>query len=155
MQDGPHTSMLQLTTAPAAPNPQPEPVDDLEQDHEPVPPSQRAPLTSWHRNKSTGTTPPTKTDQVSRPRSLLVLRPISKTSIREIPKSAFADLIGSTTPQAFHSEIASHKYDAAGNCLHITVYDDQHAARILATTQITLKGRCASKNRGFRGIFQF
>lgn len=135
--------MLQLRPTSAEAGQQPEPVDEMEHDQEPGTPSQPA---SWHRNKSTGTAPITKTDRVSRPRSLLVLRPLSKTSIREIPKSAFANLIGTTAPQAFHSEIASHKYDAAANCLYITVYDNEHAARILATTQITVKqnGKCIS-----------
>lgn len=118
----------------------------MEHDQGPGLPSQQASWTFWHRNKSTGTTLATKTDRVSRPRSLLVLRPLSKINIREVPKSAFANLIGTTAPQAFHAEIASHKYDAAGNCIYITVYDDEHASRILTTTQLTIKqnGKCTS-----------
>lgn len=133
VQTGSSSRPLDLTGRPPVP-----PDQDTQMDHD-----QRAedsgdsdPGPVWQRNQTSAIATITKTDRVSRPRLLLTLRPLTKISIKDIPKGSFAHLIGITAPQTYLSEIASHKYDVAGNCIHITVYDKEHAQRIVQTTSI-------------------
>lgn len=90
---------------------------------------------TWQRS-SAAQRPINQTDRVSRPRFLLVLRPLCKFSINNIPKHALAHLIGNTAPQSYLAELASHRYDTLGNCLHITTYDETHMQRLLTVTQL-------------------
>lgn len=91
---------------------------------------------TWKRSSAAQQPPINQTDRVSRPRYLLVLRPLSKFKINNIPKQALAHLIGNTAPQPYLAELASHRYDTLGNCLHITTYDETHKERLLAVTQL-------------------
>lgn len=92
----------------------------------------------WTRPTASTSTRVNQTDRVSRPRSLLVLRPLNKFNINHIPKQTLAHLIGSTAPQPFLAELATHRYDTLGNCLHITVYDESHAQRLLLVSQLQI-----------------
>lgn len=95
----------------------------------------RCTSTTWKRSFA-AQRPINQTDRVSRPRFVLVLRPLSKFSINNIPQHALAHLIGNTAPPSYLAELASHRYDTIGNCLHITTYDETHMQRLLTVTQI-------------------
>lgn len=88
-------------------------------------------MQAWTRRKPAKQSVITRLDRVSRPRELLLLRPLSKISIRDIPKNALASLIGGTAPTPELAELSTHRYDLAGNSVQITVYDKEHAARLL------------------------
>lgn len=89
-------------------------------------------IPAWTRRKPAKQSVITRLDRVSRPRELLLLRPLSKTSIRDIPKNALAALIGGTAPTLELAELSTHRYDLAGNSIQITLYDKEHAARLLS-----------------------
>lgn len=95
------------------------------------------PWTPWQRRRPTRKTAITRLDRVSRPRSLLLLRPLTKISVRDIPKTALATLIGTTAPSEEHAELSTHRYDVAGNCIQITVYDVEHATRLSNATRLS------------------
>lgn len=97
------------------------------------------PHPTWQRAPPNTANAISRTDRVSRPRLTLALRPLTRFSVRDIPKCAFAHLIGINAPQTFLAEIASHKYDLAGNCALITVYDQEHARRISQTTSMQIR----------------
>lgn len=89
-------------------------------------------IPAWTRRKPAKQSVITRLDRVSRPRELLLLRPLSKTSIRDIPKNALAALIRGTAPTLELAELSTHRYDLAGNSIQITLYDKEHAARLLS-----------------------
>lgn len=78
----------------------------------------------------------TRSDRVSRSRYHLVLRPLIKYNVNDIPKHTFAHLIGATAPQSFLAELASHKYDTTGNCIYINVYDETHVSRLTQVASV-------------------
>lgn len=94
------------------------------------------PWTRWQRRRPTRKTAITRLDRVSRPRSLLLLRPLAKVSVRDIPKTALATLIGTTAPSEDHAELSTHRYDIAGNCIQISVYDIEHATRLCNASRL-------------------
>lgn len=146
------------TTPQTAPDLQTDVVSPMEEDAEVLPvtspqrnqtqtDSQETPLMTsqqvaqpdqrWNRQQIRPQDQVTRTDRVSRPRFQLVLRPLAKCSINHIPKHTFAHLIGTTAPQSYLAELASHRSDTAGNCIYITVYDDAHMSRLLTVTSIS------------------
>lgn len=90
----------------------------------------------WTRKKANWKTDVNRIDRVSRPRALLSLRPLKKFSIHAIPKNTLANLIGTLAPSAEMAELATYRYDKSGNCVQITVYDQEHANRILGATSL-------------------
>lgn len=84
---------------------------------------------AWTRRKPTKQSVITRLDRVSRPRELLLLRPLSKISVRDIPKNALAALIGGAAPTSEFAELSTHRYDLAGNSIQISLYDKGYACR--------------------------
>lgn len=95
------------------------------------------PWRMWTRTKPNRKTAITRLDRVSRPRALFLMRPLTKISVRAIPKNALANLLGTLAPTPEMAELATHRYDIAGNCIQITLYDQEHANRLLATTSLS------------------
>lgn len=87
----------------------------------------------WHRILVT------KTERVSRTRFSLQLRPLVKMKVRDIPRQAIANAIGSSSPSAELAEMAAIRYDDAANSAHITLYDAEHAARLSQTDHLTCR----------------
>lgn len=93
----------------------------------------------WHRTLPTKKNKVTKTERVSRTRFSLQLRPLVKMKIRDIPRRAIANAIGSNSPNAELAEMAAIKYDDAANSANITLYDAEHAARLARTDHLTYR----------------
>lgn len=123
---------------------QDEPVSPMEEDTSTQPPAshpeiqtpqmnpQLAPMNfQWNRPAMRDQDQVTRSDRVSRSRYQLVLRPLIKYNVNDIPKHTFAHIIGASAPQSYLAELASHKYDTTGNCIYINVYDETHASRLV------------------------
>lgn len=91
----------------------------------------------WTRSKPNRKTAITRLDRVSRPRALFLMRPLTKIGVRAIPKSVLANLLGTLAPTPEMAELATHRYDIAGNCIQITLYDQEPANRLVATTSLS------------------
>ncbi|KAH7979018.1 hypothetical protein HPB49_007781 [Dermacentor silvarum] len=84
-------------------------------------------------------------ERVSRPRYTVLIRPLNKVHVTDIPKQALTDAIEQSAPSAFIAEMAILRFDTTSNCIRITVRDEGHfrklctLSRLLATVNGNLR----------------
>lgn len=95
--------------------------------------------TDWQRKRPSKKNKTSQLDRVSRTRFTLLLRPLQKIQVSDIPKAALATAVGLSAPTEELAELATHKYDPAGNSIVITVYDEEHASRLTRVTKLAYR----------------
>ncbi|KAH7953892.1 hypothetical protein HPB49_013710 [Dermacentor silvarum] len=84
-------------------------------------------------------------ERVSRPRYTVLIRPLNKVHVTDIPKQALTNAIEQSAPSAFIAEMAILRFDTTSNCIRVTVRDEGHfrkfcrLSRLLATVNGNLR----------------
>ncbi|KAH7959784.1 hypothetical protein HPB49_013834 [Dermacentor silvarum] len=84
-------------------------------------------------------------ERVSRPRYTVLIRPLNKVHVTDIPMQALTDAIEQSAPSAFIAEMAILRFDTTSNSIRITVRDEGHLrklctlSRLLATVNGNLR----------------
>ncbi|KAH7970645.1 hypothetical protein HPB49_013019 [Dermacentor silvarum] len=75
-------------------------------------------------------------ERVSRPRYTVLIRPLSKVHVTDIPKQALTDAIEQSAPSAFIAEMAILRFNTTSNCIRITVRDEGHFCKLCSLSRL-------------------
>lgn len=75
-------------------------------------------------------------ERVSRPRYTVLIRPLNKVHVTDIPKQALTDAIEQSAPSAFIAEMAILRFDMTSNCIRITLRDEGHFRKLCTLSRL-------------------
>ncbi|KAH6929621.1 hypothetical protein HPB50_003326 [Hyalomma asiaticum] len=76
------------------------------------------------------------TERGSRPRCTVLIRPLNKVNVTDIPKQALTAAMEQSAPSAFIAEMAILRFDRTSNCIQITVRHEGHFRKLCTLSRL-------------------